>query len=144
LLLQFNRILPTTDTPRGLRANLSDVLFATAKFDLRPEAREALANFSGIVIAHPGLKISVEGYTDSVGGDEYNLTLSQNRAKSVQAYLVNQGIDPAAVTAEGFGKANPVASNDAASGRQLNRRVEIIISGEIIGTQIGGDNSGAQ
>lgn len=138
LLDQFNRILPTTDTPQGLKANLADVLFATGKFDLRPAAREALAKFSGIVIAHPGLKMAVAGYTDSVGGDTYNLTLSENRANEVKAYLVNQGIDPASVTSSGYGKSNPVASNDTAPGRQQNRRVEIIISGEIIGTQIGG------
>jgi outer membrane protein OmpA-like peptidoglycan-associated protein len=138
LLEQFNRILPTTDTPQGLKANLADVLFATGKYDLRPNAREALAKFSGIVIAHPGLKMAVGGYTDSVGSDTFNLTLSENRANSVKAYLVNQGIDPNSITSTGYGKSNPVADNDTASGRQQNRRVEIIISGEIIGTQIGG------
>jgi outer membrane protein OmpA-like peptidoglycan-associated protein len=137
LLEQFNRILPTTDTPRGLKANLADVLFATAKYDLQPPAREALAKFSGIVIAHPGLKLAIEGYTDSTGSDEFNQTLSENRANSVRAYLIGQGIDPNAITATGYGKSNPVASNDTAAGRRLNRRVEIIISGEIIGTQIG-------
>jgi outer membrane protein OmpA-like peptidoglycan-associated protein len=137
LLEQFNRILPTTDTPRGLKVNLADVLFDTGKFDLRPPAREALAKFSGIVVAHPGLKLQVEGYTDTVGGDTYNQTLSENRANSVRAYLIKQGIDPSAITAIGYGKSNPVADNDTAAGRQQNRRVEIIISGEIIGTQIG-------
>jgi len=137
LLQQFSRILPTTDTPRGLKVNISDVLFDTAKYDLRTPAREALAKFSGIVVAHPGLKLQVEGYTDIVGGDTYNQTLSENRANSVRAYLINRGIDPAVIAAIGYGKSNPVAGNDTASGRQLNRRVEIIISGEIIGTQIG-------
>jgi outer membrane protein OmpA-like peptidoglycan-associated protein len=140
LLQQFNRILPTTDTPRGLKVNISDVLFDTGKFDLRVPAREALAKLSGIVIAHPGLRLQVEGHTDSVGGDTFNQTLSENRANSVRAYLINQGIDPTAVTALGYGKSNPVASNDNAAGRQQNRRVEIIISGEIIGTQIGHAN----
>lgn len=144
LLQQFNRILPTTDTPRGLKANLADVLFATGKFDLQPSAREALAKFSGIVLAHPGLKMQVEGYTDSVGSDSYNQTLSENRANSVRAYLIAQGIDPTSITAVGYGKSNPVASNDAAQGRQQNRRVEIIISGEIIGTQIGLADPGHQ
>jgi outer membrane protein OmpA-like peptidoglycan-associated protein len=138
LLEQFNRILPTTDTAQGLKANLADVLFATGKYDLRPSAREALAKFSGIVIAHPGLRMAVGGYTDSVGGDAFNVTLSENRANAVKAYLVNQGIDPNSITSTGYGKSNPVADNDTASGRQQNRRVEIIISGEIIGTQIGG------
>lgn len=140
LLQQFNRILPTTDTPRGLRVNIADVLFDTGKYDLRAPAREALAKLSGIVVAHPGLKLQVEGYTDIVGSDTYNQTLSENRANSVRAYLINQAIDPTAITAIGYGKSNPVASNNTAAGRQQNRRVEIIISGEIIGTQIGHGN----
>jgi outer membrane protein OmpA-like peptidoglycan-associated protein len=89
-------------------------------------------------VAHPGLKLQVEGYTDSVGGDVFNQTLSENRANSVRAYLINQRIDPTSITAVGYGKSNPVASNDSATGRQQNRRVEMIISGEIIGTHIGG------
>lgn len=137
LLQQFNRILPTTDTPRGLQVNMADVLFDTAKYNLRPAAREALAKLSGIVGAHPGLKLQIEGFTDSVGGDAYNQTLSENRGNSVRAYLIAQGVDPTAVTAVGYGKSNPVASNDTAAGRQQNRRVDIIISGEIIGTRIG-------
>ncbi|MFZ0700891.1 MAG: OmpA family protein [Candidatus Acidiferrales bacterium] len=140
LLQQFSRILPTTDTSRGLKVNMADVLFDTAKYDLQPAAREALAKLSGIVEAHPGLKLQIEGYTDSVGSDAYNQTLSESRASSVRAYLVSQGVDPAAVTSIGYGKSNPVASNDSVTGRKQNRRVEIIISGEIIGTQIGGGN----
>jgi outer membrane protein OmpA-like peptidoglycan-associated protein len=140
LLQQFNRILPTTDTPRGLKVNIADVLFDTGKFELRAPAREALAKLSGIVVAHPGLKLQVEGYTDSVGSDTFNQTLSENRASSVRAYLIAQGIDPTSVTFLGYGKSNPVASNETATGRQQNRRVEVIISGEIIGTQIGGGN----
>ncbi len=138
LLQQFSRILPTTDTSRGLKVNMADVLFDTAKYDLQPAAREALAKLSGIVEAHPGLKLQIEGYTDSVGSDAYNQTLSESRASSVRAYLVSQGVDPAAVTSIGYGKSSPVASNDSVTGRKQNRRVEIIISGEIIGTQIGG------
>ncbi len=137
LLEQFNRILPTTDTPRGLKVNMADVLFAFGKYDLRPAAREALAKLSGIVLGHPGLKLSVEGYTDSIGSDEVNQTLSEKRAGAVRDYLVQQGVDPNSITATGFGKSNPVASNDTNEGRQQNRRVEIIISGEVIGTQIG-------
>ena len=138
LLQQFNRILPTTDTARGLKVNMADVLFAFGKYDLRPAAREALAKLSGIVLGHPGLKLSVEGYTDSIGSDEVNQTLSEKRAGAVRDYLVQQGVDPSSITATGFGKSNPVASNDTNEGRQQNRRVEIIISGEVIGTQIGG------
>jgi outer membrane protein OmpA-like peptidoglycan-associated protein len=137
LLAQFNRILPTTDTSRGLQANMADVLFAFGKYDLQPPAREALAKFSGIVLAHPGLHLSVEGYTDSVGSDAFNQNLSEQRAGAVRDYLVQQGLDPSSITATGFGKTNPVASNDTATGRQQNRRVEIIISGEVIGTKIG-------
>jgi outer membrane protein OmpA-like peptidoglycan-associated protein len=138
LLEQFNRILPTTDTPRGLKVNMADVLFAFGKYDLRPPAREALAKLSGIVLGHPGLKLAVEGYTDIIGSDEVNQTLSEKRASTVRDYLIQQGLDPGSITSAGFGKSNPVASNDTNEGRQQNRRVEIIISGEVIGTQIGG------
>ena len=144
LLEQFNRILPTTDTPRGLKVNMADVLFAFGKYDLRPPAREALARLSGIVLGHPGLKLAVEGYTDSIGSDEVNQTLSEKRASTVRDYLVQQGLDPNSITSAGFGKSNPVASNDTNEGRQQNRRVEIIISGEVIGTQIGGAAPAAQ
>jgi outer membrane protein OmpA-like peptidoglycan-associated protein len=144
LLEQFNRILPTTDTPRGLKVNMADVLFAFGKYDLRPTAREALAKLSGIVLGHPGLKLAVEGYTDSIGSDEVNQTLSDKRASTVRDYLVQQGLDPASITSTGFGKSDPVASNDTNEGRQQNRRVEIIISGEVIGTQIGGAAPPAQ
>jgi outer membrane protein OmpA-like peptidoglycan-associated protein len=144
LLDQFNRVLPTTDTPRGLQVNMADVLFAFGKYELQPSAREALAKFSGIVLAHPGLHLSVEGYTDSVGSDAFNQTLSEQRANAVRDYLVQQGLDPTSVTATGFGKSNPVASNDTATGRQQNRRVEIIISGEVIGTKIGAPSAPPQ
>jgi outer membrane protein OmpA-like peptidoglycan-associated protein len=144
LLDQFNRILPTTDTPRGLQVNMADVLFAFGKYDLQPPAREALAKFSGIVLAHPGLHLAVEGYTDSVGSDAFNQTLSEQRANTVRAYLITQGLDPNSITATGFGKSNPVASNDTPAGRQQNRRVEIIISGEVIGTKIGSSSAPQQ
>jgi outer membrane protein OmpA-like peptidoglycan-associated protein len=144
LLDQFNRVLPTTDTPRGLQVNMADVLFAFGKYELQPSAREALAKFSGIVLAHPGLHLSVEGYTDSVGSDAFNQTLSEQRANAVRDYLMQQGLDPNSITATGFGKSNPVASNDTAAGRQQNRRVEIIISGEVIGTKIGAPSAPPQ
>jgi len=136
LVEQFNRILETRDTARGLIVNMSDVLFDTGKYDLKPGAREKLAKISGIVLAHPGLKLEVEGHTDSVGSDDYNLMLSERRANSVRAFLIQQGISPASITASGFGKAQPVASNDTAAGRQRNRRVEMVVSGDIIGTPI--------
>lgn len=137
LLEQFNRILPTTDTPRGLQVNMGDVLFDTGKYNLRTEAQLGLAKLTGIVLSHPGLKLAIEGYTDTTGTSAFNQTLSEQRANAVRDYLDQQGLDPASVTAEGFGPANPVASNDTSQGRQLNRRVEIIISGEVIGTKIG-------
>lgn len=137
LLQQFNAILQTRDTARGLIVNMSDVLFDTAKFSLRPEAREKLAKVAGIVSGHPGLKLAVEGHTDSVGGDDYNQQLSEQRGKSVRDYLVEQGMASDSVSSNGFGKTRPVASNDTASGRQQNRRVELVISGEVIGTEIG-------
>jgi len=137
LLQQFNAILQTRDTARGLIVNMSDVLFDTAKFTLRPLAREKLAKVAGIVSGHPGLRLDVEGNTDSVGGDSYNQTLSEQRGESVRGYLTQQGMPAASVTSKGFGKTQPVASNDTAKGRQENRRVEIVISGEVIGTEIG-------
>ena len=137
LLEQFNRILDTRDTPRGLVVNMADVLFDTAKFDLRPIAREKLARLSGIVLAHPGLNLAIEGYTDSTGTDEFNQKLSEQRADSVRRYLIDQGLPESNLTAKGFGKSMPVADNSTAAGRQQNRRVEIVISGEVIGTKIG-------
>jgi outer membrane protein OmpA-like peptidoglycan-associated protein len=137
LLTQFNAVLQTRDTARGLIVNMSDVLFDTAKFSLRPLAREKLAKVAGIVSGHPGLRLDVEGYTDSVGGDEYNQRLSEQRGTSVRDYLIGQGMPGSSVTTKGFGKAGPVASNDTALGRQQNRRVELVISGEVIGTEIG-------
>jgi outer membrane protein OmpA-like peptidoglycan-associated protein len=137
LLRQFNAVLQTRDTARGLIVNMSDVLFDTGKFSLRPLAREKLAKVAGIVSGHPGLKLDVEGHTDSVGGDAYNQKLSEQRGDAVREYLTNSGMALTSVTAKGFGKTQPVASNDTAQGRQENRRVEIVISGDLIGTEIG-------
>jgi outer membrane protein OmpA-like peptidoglycan-associated protein len=137
LLIQFNAILETRDTARGLVVNMSDVLFDSAKFTLRPAAREKLAKISGIVLAYPTLALAIEGNTDSVGGDAYNQQLSENRAGSVRDYLGQQGIPAASMTARGFGKTQPVASNDTAGGRQQNRRVELVVSGEVIGNTVG-------
>ncbi len=137
LLLQFNTILETRDTARGLIVNMSDVLFDTAKHSLRPLAREKLAKVAGIISGHPGLRLDVEGFTDSVGGDDYNQKLSEQRGESVRDYLTGQGVLGTSVTSKGFGKNQPVASNDTAAGRQKNRRVELVVSGEIIGEQIG-------
>jgi outer membrane protein OmpA-like peptidoglycan-associated protein len=137
LLEQFNRVLETRDTPRGLVVNMGDVLFDFGKYDLRAEAREKLAKLSGIVLAHPGLALAVEGHTDNVGGDEVNQTLSEKRAESVRTYLVDQGLAAASVTAQGFGKSTPVVDNSTPANRQKNRRVEIVVAGEVIGVKIG-------
>jgi len=135
LLHQLNIILETRDTARGLIVNMSDVLFDTARWTLRPGAREKLAKIAGIVLAHPGLKLEVEGHTDSVGGDDYNQRLSEQRASSVRDYLVQQGVSSPSITAKGFGEVRPVATNDHAAGRQQNRRVELVVSGDIIGAE---------
>jgi outer membrane protein OmpA-like peptidoglycan-associated protein len=137
LLVQFNAILQTRDTARGLVVNMSDVLFDSGKFTLRPGAREKLAKISGIVLAYPTLALAIEGNTDSVGGDDYNQKLSENRADSVRDYLATEGIPSASMTAHGFGKTQPVSTNDTADGRQQNRRVELIVSGDVIGTTVG-------
>ena len=133
LLQQLNSVLATRDTARGLIANMSDVLFKSGSFELMPGARERLAKVSGIVLAYQGLRLQVEGHTDSVGTDEYNRRLSEQRAGAVRDYLIQQGIAADVITAAGFGKSEPVASNDTPEGRQQNRRVELVVSGNAIG-----------
>jgi len=133
LLQQLNSVLATRDSARGLIANMSDVLFKSGSFELLPGARERLAKVSGIVLAYPGLRLAVEGHTDSIGTDDYNRRLSEQRAGAVRDYLVQQGISSDAITASGFGKSEPVASNDTPEGRQQNRRVELVVSGNAIG-----------
>ena len=130
---QLNSILQTRDSARGLIVSMSDVLFDTGKYSLKPGAREKLAKVAGILLAYPGLNIEVDGYTDNVGGDEMNQQLSENRARSVRDYLVQQGVATNSVSAKGFGNTLPVATNDNAAGRQQNRRVELVVSGEAIG-----------
>jgi outer membrane protein OmpA-like peptidoglycan-associated protein len=137
LLDQLNMVLETRDTARGLIVNMSDVLFDFGKHTLRPEAREKLAKIAGIVLAHPGLRLEVEGHTDSVGSDAFNQRLSEQRAASVRDYLNAQGVSALNIAARGFGEAQPVASNDTAAGRQQNRRVELVVSGEVIGSELG-------
>ncbi len=134
LLQQLNSILATRDSARGLIANMSDVLFRSGSFELLPGARERLAKVSGIVLAYPSLHVAIEGHTDSVGGDEYNQELSEHRAQSVRDYFVQQGIPANTIEARGFGKSEPIASNDTPEGRQQNRRVELVLSGDAIGS----------
>ena len=132
---QLNSVLATSETARGLIVNMSDVLFDTGKYTLKPDTKIALAKVAGILQAYPGLKLQVEGYTDSVGSDEYNQKLSENRSSAVRDFLVGQGVSMDNTSATGFGKNNPVASNDTATGRAQNRRVNLVVSGDAIGIQ---------
>ncbi len=141
LLQQLNSILATRDSARGLVANMSDVLFRSGSYELAPGARERLAKVSGIILAYPSLHVSVEGHTDSVGGDEYNQSLSELRAQAVRDYFVQQGIASSAIEAHGFGKTAPIASNDTPEGRQQNRRVELVLSGDAIGNSFDAPSS---
>ncbi|HXU17544.1 MAG TPA: OmpA family protein [Terriglobales bacterium] len=136
LSTQLNLILQTRDSARGLIVNMSDVLFDTGKYSLKPGAREKLAKVAGILLAYPGINVQVGGYTDNVGGDEMNQALSKQRAGSVRDYLVESGVNSNSVTARGYGNTEPVATNNDATGRQQNRRVELVVSGEIIGTPV--------
>jgi outer membrane protein OmpA-like peptidoglycan-associated protein len=137
LVLQLNNILQTQDTARGLIVNMSDVLFDTGQYSLKPGAREKLAKISGIVLAYPTLKLDVEGHTDSVGTDDLNMKLSENRAHSVREFLVHEGIATSSIGSRGYGESHPVATNDTAAGRQQNRRVELVVSGDVIGSSTG-------
>jgi outer membrane protein OmpA-like peptidoglycan-associated protein len=139
LLRQFNAILETRDTARGLVVNVGDVLFETGQFALRPAAREKLARFAGVVLAHPGLMVQAEGFTDSTGTIAFNQRLSQQRADAVAEFLIGQGLSSRRVTARGYGARDPVASNETREGRQQNRRVELVVTGEVIGAPIGED-----
>ena len=133
---QLNSILQTRDSARGLIVSMSDVLFDTGQYSLKPGAREKLAKVAGILLAYPGLNIAVGGYTDNVGGDSMNQTLSEHRAGSVRDYLVQQGVAGNSVSARGFGNTLPVSSNDNSAGRQQNRRVELLVSGDAIGAPV--------
>ena len=136
LLRQLNDVLQTTDTPRGLVVNMADVLFQTGKYELNSDAQLKLAKLSGIIQAHPGLNLNIEGYTDTTGTADFNMTLSQQRADTVRQFLIAQGLSPDSITSKGLGEADPIADNSSPAGRKLNRRVEIIVSGEVIGVQI--------
>jgi outer membrane protein OmpA-like peptidoglycan-associated protein len=130
---QLNSVLQTSESARGLIVNMSDVLFDTGKYTLKPTTQISLAKVAGILEAYPGLKVQVEGYTDSVGSDEFNQKLSENRAAAVKDFLVSQGVQPVNITSAGFGKNDPVADNASVSGRAQNRRVNMVVSGDAIG-----------
>jgi outer membrane protein OmpA-like peptidoglycan-associated protein len=139
LLRQLNQVLETRDTERGLIVNMPDVLFDIGQYALKPAARERLARISGILMAYPELRVEIEGHTDNIGSDQFNQALSEKRAGTVRDYLVDAGVSINSVLARGFGKTRPIADNDSAVGRKLNRRVEMIVSGDVIGTKIGTD-----
>jgi len=141
LTRQLNIVLATRETARGLIVNMSDVLFDTGMHTLKPGAREKLAKISGIVLAHPGLKIQVEGHTDITGGPAINQPLSERRADSVRSYLISQGLDPNSITARGFGESRPVADNSTAAGRQVNRRVELVVNGPMLSGETSSSNA---
>jgi len=130
LFVSLSAILETRREARGLIVNLSDVLFDTGQATLKSGAREKLSKLAGILMAYPGgYQVEVEGHTDSVGSEQSNMRLSQGRADSVHDYLLQSGVKPERMKAgRGFGETTPVASNDTAAGRQVNRRVEIIIA----------------
>jgi outer membrane protein OmpA-like peptidoglycan-associated protein len=130
---QLNSVLATSETARGLIVNMSDVLFDTGKYTLKQTTQVSLAKVAGILMAYPGLKVQVEGYTDSVGSDAMNQTLSENRASAVRQFLISQGVSPDNITSQGFGKNDPVADNSTAAGRAENRRVNMVVSGDAIG-----------
>jgi outer membrane protein OmpA-like peptidoglycan-associated protein len=132
---QLSQVLQTTESARGLIMNMSDVLFDFNKYTLKPEAREKLARVSGILLAYPGLKVQVEGYTDNIGSEEYNQKLSEERAGTVREYLVGASVPNGNVAAAGYGKSNPIADNSTSTGRSQNRRVELVVSGAAIGVE---------
>jgi len=142
LLKQLNQVLETRDTDRGLVVSMPDVLFDSGQYTLKPAARERLARISGIVLAYPDLRLEIEGHADSIGSDQFNQSLSEKRAATVRDYLVDSSVPINSVIARGYGKTRPIADNTTAAGRKLNRRVEMIVSGDVIGTAIG-SNSGA-
>ena len=137
LLDQLNQVLETKDTPRGLVVSMPDVLFDTNKYALKPAARERLARIAGIVLAYPDLRLEIEGYTDSTGTEQYNQVLSEKRAATVRDYLIDHGVNLNNTLARGLGESEPIASNETVAGRKLNRRVELVVSGDVIGSKIG-------
>jgi outer membrane protein OmpA-like peptidoglycan-associated protein len=133
-MAQLNAVLQTRDSARGLIVSMPDVLFDTGSANLKPSARERLARVAGILIAYPDIRVEVDGYTDSTGSALFNEQLSQQRADSVRSYMNQQGVPPSSITTRGLGQSNPIASNETSTGRQQNRRVELVVSGESIGS----------
>ena len=132
LTARLNRALPTRQTERGIVAEIAGVEFAIGAATLNPSAREALARFSGIVGVYPTLNFKIEGHTDSTGSAETNRNLSRQRAVTVRDYLIGQGVNAASISVEGLGPDQPVADNETSEGRARNRRVEIILTGDLV------------
>jgi len=144
LLQQLNQVLQTRDTARGLIVSMPDVLFDTGKANLRPAARERLAKVAGILLAYPDIRVEIDGYTDSTGTLAFNEKLSQERAAGVESYLAQEGVAGTSMTTQGFGPSDPIASNSTSAGRQQNRRVEMVVSGESIGAAVGQNGAAGQ
>jgi outer membrane protein OmpA-like peptidoglycan-associated protein len=138
---QLNSVLQTSESARGLIVNMSDVLFDSGKYTLKTDTKVSLAKVAGILQAYPGLKLQVEGYTDSIGGDDYNQKLSENRASTVRDFLVSQGVQMNNISAAGYGKNKPIADNGTPAGRAQNRRVQLVVSGDAIGVQQSGPDA---
>jgi outer membrane protein OmpA-like peptidoglycan-associated protein len=137
LTQQLNQVLTSTESARGVVAYIPEVLFDTGKGTLKPGARDRLAMVAGIVLAYPDLKLEIEGHTDAIGNETYNQRLSERRAANVRDYLINQGVGLNNVVARGFGEVRPIAANTKPSGRKVNRRVELVVTGAAIGRQAG-------
>jgi outer membrane protein OmpA-like peptidoglycan-associated protein len=122
--------LKATPTPRGLVLTLGDVLFDTGRAELKSGAGRKMDQLGQFLVEHADRRVQIDGFTDSVGTDSYNEDLSQRRADAVKAALINRGVQPSRIGTEGYGKAYPVANNNDSGGRQLNRRVEVVIGGD--------------
>lgn len=121
--------LKATQTPRGLVLTLGDVMFDTGRSELKSGGMRKIDQLAQFLTEHPQRRVEIDGFTDSVGSDSYNEELSQRRADAVKAALISRNVDPGRISTQGFGKAYPVASNNDSGGRQLNRRVEVVIGG---------------
>lgn len=137
LVERLNQVLETEDTERGLVVRLSDILFDPGRFTLKTDTRVLLARIAGILSWAPGIQVQVEGHTDNTGDAGRNQTLSEQRAAAVENFLVQQGMPASNLSSMGYGESRPIAANDSRAGREKNRRVELVLSGEMIGTQIG-------
>ncbi len=136
LIQRLNQVLETEDTERGLVVKLSDILFDPGRFTLKPETRVLLARIAGILSWAPGIRVQVEGHTDNTGDAGRNQVLSEQRAAAVATFFVEQGLPASNISSVGYGESRPLEPNSTRTGRDRNRRVELVLSGEMIGTSI--------